>query len=633
MSVSLIPAPSSDRAVAELRAVASTAPSKDTTDQAALPGAFAKLFDGLALVSTEPTQGLPTLPPILAQTALPDSIVPSAGPAAETAVDLPAPPLLLPGQTDDGFRLKALPVPVQPNATVQQAKPDADAATSPAPLPGGQTNALAHYLQPTLPGIGKTVSHPARLIMSEGSQPDHFASPGPTDPAVSAPAEPASPWPDVQKLPELFPATLSPVISGNQGEPVPSSGPDIALTSPVPMPPARYGGPLPVHRAALPTTPSPAQFGPQATGPGNIVTANLPPATPDKVEPPQQLQLFPYGEAVPEQIVAGSDLPKLAPQKSGTTIASHTATNAAPQVGASMPQLIATYGALSKTEVAHPSGTVAISRTGAALQWTDTPGASVQANGTPPAYSTPPAYNTLQANLSAPPGLMRDTATSKGDSPVQSLPTTAEIAPRRSAPSSPAMPESTVSPAPGPDELTLLPAMTNSPSTYPTGLHRQDTTMPGVDPGNPVEHSSRATAAHVATQVAQAAQTQASGSTDITLNPKELGHVRLNLQTVDGTMFVAIVAERPETADLMRRHIESLAQEFRGLGYQDVSFSFSGRQSGQGNNGQPASPNSGADSGPDPRHPPDPTGDIPADRFSPRRTAAQTGGTGLDLRL
>ena len=157
-------------------------------------------------------------------------------------------------------------------------------------------------------------------------------------------------------------------------------------------------------------------------------------------------------------------------------------------------------------------------------------------------------------------------------------------------------------------------------------LQRRDAGLRASD----TPHGSRATAAHIASQVAQAASQTTSGTTDITLNPKELGHVKLSLQAVDGTLYVAIAAERPEIADLMRRHIDSLAQEFRGLGYQDVSFSFGGRQGGHGTGPDPGSGQSGY---PEPAQPTETSTDIPADRYIPRRAAAQTGGTGLDLRL
>ncbi len=61
---------------------------------------------------------------------------------------------------------------------------------------------------------------------------------------------------------------------------------------------------------------------------------------------------------------------------------------------------------------------------------------------------------------------------------------------------------------------------------------------------------------------------------ELTLTPEELGRVRMTLATHDGTLTLAIHTDRPETIDLMRRHIDQLAQDFRDLGFSDLSFSF-----------------------------------------------------------
>jgi len=50
-------------------------------------------------------------------------------------------------------------------------------------------------------------------------------------------------------------------------------------------------------------------------------------------------------------------------------------------------------------------------------------------------------------------------------------------------------------------------------------------------------------------------------------------------------MTVSITAERPETLDLIRRHIDILGQDFRDMGYERSEFSF--------DQGQPRSPDSG----------------------------------------
>lgn len=88
------------------------------------------------------------------------------------------------------------------------------------------------------------------------------------------------------------------------------------------------------------------------------------------------------------------------------------------------------------------------------------------------------------------------------------------------------------------------------------------------------------TARHVSTQIAVAVTKGDGATTQISLNPEELGRVRLSMSATDGSITLNILAERPETNDLLRRHIEVLAQEFRSLGYNSISFSFG--TSGQG---------------------------------------------------
>ena len=61
---------------------------------------------------------------------------------------------------------------------------------------------------------------------------------------------------------------------------------------------------------------------------------------------------------------------------------------------------------------------------------------------------------------------------------------------------------------------------------------------------------------------------------EITLNPEELGRVRLGLQAAEQGMVVTINVERPETLELLRRNIELLAEQLREIGYQDLEFSF-----------------------------------------------------------
>lgn len=85
---------------------------------------------------------------------------------------------------------------------------------------------------------------------------------------------------------------------------------------------------------------------------------------------------------------------------------------------------------------------------------------------------------------------------------------------------------------------------------------------------------------HVAQQLADVARQTPGRPVDLILNPEELGRVRLTFTTTDSGLHVAVMAERGETLDLLRRNIDVLAQEYRELGYRDVNFEFTGNGAG-----------------------------------------------------
>lgn len=80
----------------------------------------------------------------------------------------------------------------------------------------------------------------------------------------------------------------------------------------------------------------------------------------------------------------------------------------------------------------------------------------------------------------------------------------------------------------------------------------------------------------VMSQVAEAARTLREGQMEITLVPEELGRVRLTMTPSEAGMAVTIMAERPETLELMRRNIELLARDLSSQGFENLSFSFGG---------------------------------------------------------
>lgn len=73
----------------------------------------------------------------------------------------------------------------------------------------------------------------------------------------------------------------------------------------------------------------------------------------------------------------------------------------------------------------------------------------------------------------------------------------------------------------------------------------------------------------------------AGGGFQINLSPDELGHVHMRLVHGDAASTLYVHADRPETMDLMRRHIGQLEQDLRALGHPQLTLRFSGGGSEQ----------------------------------------------------
>ena len=149
------------------------------------------------------------------------------------------------------------------------------------------------------------------------------------------------------------------------------------------------------------------------------------------------------------------------------------------------------------------------------------------------------------------------------------------------------------------------------PSSSMEGINMQARTMPGSP------HQ-------IARQIAEALPPMPDSPVEVSLSPEELGRVRLTLQTVDGGLSVVVQAERAETLDLMRRNIDSLARDFREMGYSNISFEFG---SERGQNRSP-SPQGNTQTSDEPE---------PASRFNTATSALQPpepmAKGGLDLRI
>lgn len=125
----------------------------------------------------------------------------------------------------------------------------------------------------------------------------------------------------------------------------------------------------------------------------------------------------------------------------------------------------------------------------------------------------------------------------------------------------------------------------------------------------------------VMAQLTDAARVLREGQMEITLFPEELGRVRLTMTPSEAGMTVSIIAERPETLDLMRRNIELLASDLTEQGFENLMFDFGGSGTGSGTDfAQENAPQYSEANLPRP------------DTLSVINLVPQT-GTGLDIRL
>lgn len=149
----------------------------------------------------------------------------------------------------------------------------------------------------------------------------------------------------------------------------------------------------------------------------------------------------------------------------------------------------------------------------------------------------------------------------------------------------------------------------------PTELH-SGASEGGSDPNGPIGQSEGAEtrrapmaatrlempARPVIAQIAEAVRSTAGGGVELRLSPEELGRVRLSMTAGDAGMIVHVVAERPETLDLIRRHIDMLDHALRREGFSDLSFSFGqNRGSEPGNRGPDGNSEADRPDGPAPR--------------------------------
>lgn len=75
-------------------------------------------------------------------------------------------------------------------------------------------------------------------------------------------------------------------------------------------------------------------------------------------------------------------------------------------------------------------------------------------------------------------------------------------------------------------------------------------------------------------QVAELLHNRPDAPVEITMNPEELGRVRISLTQADGGLTITVQAEQAHTLDLFRRHADQLQQELMQLGYGGATLDF-----------------------------------------------------------
>lgn len=159
-------------------------------------------------------------------------------------------------------------------------------------------------------------------------------------------------------------------------------------------------------------------------------------------------------------------------------------------------------------------------------------------------------------------------------------------------------------------------ALSDSPAVQPvsafaqTGPHALNETIKAVQP----HHFERQVLQHL-----EDTRIQAGERIEISLSPEELGRVRLSASRTDHGVVLVVQAERPETLELMRRHLPDLMQDLRNMGFANVDYS-----GGEQNARPRQQPDSGERIVPD---------QAPASPVDVAMKPALSNGSGLDLRL
>lgn len=87
-------------------------------------------------------------------------------------------------------------------------------------------------------------------------------------------------------------------------------------------------------------------------------------------------------------------------------------------------------------------------------------------------------------------------------------------------------------------------------------------------------------AERIVRQLAPALRILPDGVAELTLSPEELGRLRLSMVADGDRMIVQLAADRPETLDLLRRHVDQLGNALREAGFANVDYAFADQRRG-----------------------------------------------------
>lgn len=145
----------------------------------------------------------------------------------------------------------------------------------------------------------------------------------------------------------------------------------------------------------------------------------------------------------------------------------------------------------------------------------------------------------------------------------------------------------TIHPTASGDPMPVLDSATEPPLFHATAASSMESDF--APRATPV--ADRAFAQHIPTQILDRLLTQSGmpnaspGNSpqrmELILHPQELGRLHLITQASDGAVTLMIHAERPETADLMRRHLELLTDELRKGGFDLSNGTFADPNGGE----------------------------------------------------